>query len=841
MSRHIPVVYLAFANALDDHLANLKEESREIFKTLQSLQKDGKIWVHREESSQIDELYEDLLAYDQDIVIFHYGGHANGNMLQLEGGRGSAGGIAKLLGQQQSLKLVFLNGCATKNQVKQLHQAGVPAVIATSVKINDAKATIFSTAFYLSLAQGRGIEEAFDAASSLLETKYSANDVFDISFNRFPAWDEEEDTQDAEQDQALEWALYIRAEAHKDLSQWRLSSAQSDWQVQLRDVDGPIKSVLDDKPLVVDHKSVARTLSARLCPECGSTFLGDQLAENLCPLCQSDKLELGKAATTLPDLMLEHTISKGNAQGISQQVLEAHYTNGKASKALTVAKPFQLWLPYWKFDASIYNEYKGEVAFVAGLTGDVPELKWRSAQGRFDIPLTDHLVLASKAPWARAQVDDWDFSVAREYAPTDSAKASLLVDTNIEQAFGHAAQALHNYLDDEISDRLGGIEQKSVYSDTRYDHVNAKLLWLPYWLASATHEGEKISLLINGQSGAVNSPRILGKPDAQHEVSTFMNLNTQATKSDSSRAMLLTSAFSGIGIGIMAGFLMGLAAPQAEGEMSVVAIFISAVGVVLAAILGLNDRHFSVAKGLRIGSFGLAVTISALSGIYVRDHGLLTPQVKIDVTRQIIDTSDSAKNNSMINKPINKNQALAMNVGANKPRSLDAPQKTVMHMNDGRQTIDLNAPRTPAGSYLFSQEINLDTCSELQNPHEQNLSAADIIGNFKLVDGEAWQYFVDQVDFKIAEVDQKSTLFAGRDAVCGFKEFANHPVQIGDAQCELLLKAAEQDNFQLRELIKAFSDAGLTNISARVHASVSESQQAPSLNSLLRLFCGSSN
>ena len=132
-------------------------------------------------------------------------------------------------------------------------------------------------------------------------------------------------------------------------------------------------------------------------------------------------------------------------------------------------------------------------------------------------------------------------------------------------------------------------------------------------------------------------------------------------------------------------------------------------------------------------------------------------------------------------------------------------------------------------------------CSELQNPYEQNLSAAEIIDNFKLIEGVSWQAFVNKVSLEIAEVDQKSTLFAGRDAVCGFKEFADHPLQIDDAQCGLLLKAAGQNNFQHGKLNKAFSDVGLTNISARVSASVSENQSAGSLNALLSLFCGSSS
>ena len=68
------------------------------------------------------------------LVVFHYGGHANGTLLQLEDGAESAVGLARLLGQMRSLKLVFLNGCATQGHAALLRDAGVPAVIATSVR-----------------------------------------------------------------------------------------------------------------------------------------------------------------------------------------------------------------------------------------------------------------------------------------------------------------------------------------------------------------------------------------------------------------------------------------------------------------------------------------------------------------------------------------------------------------------------------------------------------------------------------------------------------------------------------------------------------------------------------
>ena len=90
---------------------------------------------------------------------------------------------------------------------------------------------------------------------------------------------------------------------------------------------------------------------------------------------------------------------------------------------------------------------------------------------------------------------------------------------------------------------------------------------------------------------------------------------------------LAASVFAGIGIGLMVGLLLGLANPPLGEGKPIVAIFIGAVGAVLAALLGLNDRHFSTAKALRIGAFGIAVVVAAPTGIFVRDHQLLAPNL----------------------------------------------------------------------------------------------------------------------------------------------------------------------------------------------------------------------
>ncbi|MEM7359417.1 MAG: CHAT domain-containing protein [Pseudomonadota bacterium] len=755
-----PVVYLAFANALDDHLATLKQESRDIFKALQGLQQENKLYVHREESSQVDELYEDLLAYDQNIVIFHYGGHADGSMLQLEGGSGNAGGLAKLLGQQKSLKLVFLNGCATKDQVRLLHEAGVPTVIATSVKINDTKATLFSAAFYQSLAKGHSIEESFASAKNLLETKYGGEDIFDIRFNRFPAWDDVEDEEDSAEDTAsdeLEWALYTREEVQLDVDQWRLNTAQSAWQVQLRDTHGVIRSAIDDQPLAIEHRSVKRQLGAVVCGQCGSTLLSGaktETQEQLCTVCGNQDIEAGQASTSLPDLVVDHVVSEKQARQIALESLETALTGGKASGDIEISAVKQLWLPYWSFSANVVTEFSGESAYPKRIEGGVPALDWRGMDDQVDLSLSDKLMPASRAPMVKNWGMTADLVSARDYQPSDSQHLSLQADRDIEPAFANVAKVLADDLDGEIHDRLGGLRQRVTSSKTRYDNVTAKLVWLPAWLVNSAYQDEDSSLMIDGQGGDVSIAFARGQLLKNRGKIDTMSRNKFLPGGESARATHLASIFGGVGIGIMVGLLMGLAAPSTK---SIVGIFIGAVGVALAALLGLNDRHFSVAKGLRIGSFGLAVSLSALAGIYIRDNGLLSPDYGVTAIYDKVPQEVYSDSGS--------------------PPADSQPGASGVSSVSGK-------------SYLFSEEMNLDACSELQNAYENELTAADVVSNFKQVPGSGWDTLAGQVETQVDAAHQAQALFILRDANCGTGSFVS-PVEIEPSSCAPLLASLD--------------------------------------------------
>jgi hypothetical protein len=178
------VIFLAFADVRSD-LPELREERRRLKKLFDKFEKDGRCSLLFEADATWDQVYQILTTQPDDIAIFHFGGHANEGQMLLDSHLGASSvegeGLAVLLGRRRNLKLVFLNGCSTKSQVKCLLDAGVPAVIATARPIDDHAARELAVAFYEALtaggeavpAGGRSLRAAFDAARAYVLAKIS--------------------------------------------------------------------------------------------------------------------------------------------------------------------------------------------------------------------------------------------------------------------------------------------------------------------------------------------------------------------------------------------------------------------------------------------------------------------------------------------------------------------------------------------------------------------------------------------------------------------------------------------------------------------------------------------
>jgi WD40 repeat protein len=213
-----PVIFLAFANNASEPLPKLQDEFQNLRTALQGAEDEGLCEVHAEPFAT-RELIFDLFSdarFRNRVAVFHFAGHAEAYQLLLSktGGKtqiAHAAGLARLLGQQTGLQLVFLNGCATQPQARALFDANVPAVIATSTAIADQAAMIFASRFYRCVAEGADIATAFKEAEAEVLTANSSN--LHYLYAGSPPPDEE-----------FPWHLQIRPGA-ETVERWNLPDA----------------------------------------------------------------------------------------------------------------------------------------------------------------------------------------------------------------------------------------------------------------------------------------------------------------------------------------------------------------------------------------------------------------------------------------------------------------------------------------------------------------------------------------------------------------------------------------------------------------------------------------
>lgn len=207
------VALLIFAEDMKDPLGNLKNEEKEIQKALLHFKKDGGN-IEVITLSSVDELFDYFTLYKGQIGLIHYGGHASGSGLQIEGTQAQATGLAGLMGTEPNLQFVFLNGCATAGQVKLLQENKVKTVLATAVPVNDAKASNFATRFYQNLTYFGGsntLQNAYEHAKAYIET--TASTPVTVQTRGFVTDDEPLET--------FNWALYEHPNFSNSLN-WKL-------------------------------------------------------------------------------------------------------------------------------------------------------------------------------------------------------------------------------------------------------------------------------------------------------------------------------------------------------------------------------------------------------------------------------------------------------------------------------------------------------------------------------------------------------------------------------------------------------------------------------------------
>lgn len=218
MENKLPVVFLSFANIPSNPLPSLVEEEDKLKRILTPKANKQFLQLHSESNANASNIPDFLTGFDNRVVIFHYGGHAESQKLLLTDQEVNGKGLAEMISLQKGLRLVFLNGCATLDQVDALLKLEVPVVVATSTEVNDHQAKEFAIQFYRGLSEGHSILQSFMMARAELTFKAGDQEI-PIELHRAIGKIKREEIVREDAPQEFPWGLYYTED--EDL-QWTL-------------------------------------------------------------------------------------------------------------------------------------------------------------------------------------------------------------------------------------------------------------------------------------------------------------------------------------------------------------------------------------------------------------------------------------------------------------------------------------------------------------------------------------------------------------------------------------------------------------------------------------------
>jgi hypothetical protein len=205
---------------------------------------------------------------------------------------------------------------------------------------------------------------------------------------------------------------------------------------------------------------------------------------------------------------------------------------------------------------------------------------------------------------------------------------------------------------------------------------------------------------------------------------------------------LLIALLNGMGVGLLLGLLVGLSiSPVVSGV-------IGTLSSLLVIMLGLNEQYMTRLKSLRIAFFGIFTVVGILSGLYIRDNGVLSPKVSA-----LVQEYDSAG--------YSKNQALYY-------ASLEMFKYVPVGWfgTSAADTIALSKAPSATKSFLFSSELSQSDCLNLEDV-KPNFTRIQGFNTFKSAGG-LWEEWAAALYAKEEITDQAyiAALIILRDAFC---------------------------------------------------------------------------
>ncbi len=186
-----PLILLVFANDKQAYLESIRQERSELLALLTPITIQLGMELKDIDYTTVEGVIELINVQRERLVLLHFAGHSNTDLLNLDQGQLHAIGLAANLKRCTNLRLVFLNGCNNTELAKAIAQAGISNVIGTRERIIDKVAKQFSYYFYAGLAEQQlSVSEAYTQAWSNISAQtgesYRSLDI--VKSSNEPNW-----------------------------------------------------------------------------------------------------------------------------------------------------------------------------------------------------------------------------------------------------------------------------------------------------------------------------------------------------------------------------------------------------------------------------------------------------------------------------------------------------------------------------------------------------------------------------------------------------------------------------------------------------------------------------
>ena len=266
-------------------------------------------------------------------------------------------------------------------------------------------------------------------------------------------------------------------------------------------------------------------ISQYACPSCGAMVqtAATQLS-SLCTFCDTPIVKQNELSANHFDELMPFRINQQEAsQKIMQYIRDAWFVPNSLKEKIKPDELNNMFVPFWVLQAKSSSTYSAEIGInytetetvtttrngkTVTETRTVTKTDWHHLSGTHVGEFPDYIVCASKGlPKEEIHpIEPFDFGQALTFEPTLLAgRTSEVPAVDVDTAFAEGTTVLEGLLQSQIKSFLTGDSNRlaSVQTHIEANRSDVRAALLPMWIATITHKGTPLRLLVNGQTGRV--------------------------------------------------------------------------------------------------------------------------------------------------------------------------------------------------------------------------------------------------------------------------------------------------------------------------------------------------